>query len=82
MFYVFRLTGESPNEIDVQRKNSTSDESIKQQYDKTKIKQSNELSSTINSENTLRNHLNIKKLKRFSKPARKFIYNCLNPSPR
>uniref|UniRef100_A0A095C6Z9 Calcium/calmodulin-dependent protein kinase type 1G n=1 Tax=Schistosoma haematobium TaxID=6185 RepID=A0A095C6Z9_SCHHA len=80
------LTGENPNEIDVQRKNSTSDESIKQQYDKTKIKQSNELSSTINSENTLptysRNHLNIKKLKRFSKPARKFIYNCLNPSPR
>ncbi|CAH8612672.1 unnamed protein product [Schistosoma intercalatum] len=80
------LTGENSNEIDVQRKNSTSDESIKQQYDKTKIKQSNELSSTINSENTLptysRNHLNIKKLKRFSKPARKFIYNCLNPSPR
>uniref|UniRef100_A0A3Q0KQ72 Serine/threonine kinase n=1 Tax=Schistosoma mansoni TaxID=6183 RepID=A0A3Q0KQ72_SCHMA len=80
------LTGENPNETDVQRKNSTTDESIKHQYEKSETKQSNKLSSTINFDNTIptysQNHLNIKKLKRFSKPARKFIYNCLNPSPR
>ncbi|KAK4475526.1 hypothetical protein MN116_000808 [Schistosoma mekongi] len=81
------LTGESPEDINSPRKTSISDESTKQR-EKSKSKQSNELStSTLNSENTInttysQSHLNIKKLKRFSKPARKFVYNCLNPSAR
>ncbi|CAH8616140.1 unnamed protein product [Heterobilharzia americana] len=60
------LTGENSSDINTNNKKVTS-------------------SSPTNSEEIhtrSQGYLNIKKLKKFSKPARKFVYNCLNPVPR
>ncbi|CAH8594792.1 unnamed protein product [Schistosoma turkestanicum] len=90
------LTGEYPNDNNDYGQKSITDELIKQSNVHSKTQPSNELACKINSENITttttnnnnniqtysQNYLNIKKLKRFSKPARKFIYNCLHPSPR
>ncbi|CAH8870505.1 unnamed protein product [Trichobilharzia szidati] len=77
------LTGENPSDIGIHSKKPTSNEST--EHHKSKVKTSQDSPSTIQSEENPtfpQSHISIKKLKRFSKPARKFVYNCLSPVPR
>ncbi|VDQ01323.1 unnamed protein product [Trichobilharzia regenti] len=83
LFIQKKLTGENPSDTGIHSKKPTSNEST--EHHKSKVKTSQDSPSTIQSEENHtfpQSHISIKKLKRFSKPARKFVYNCLSPVPR